>query len=205
MTNFDRQKSKSRQNNSRRQKHTATQPVLRIVGGRHRGRKLPVPDLPGLRPTGDRVRETLFNWLQFELPGMNVLDLFAGTGALGLEALSREANHAVFVEQQASASRAINASLNTLAMTNAEVVTMSALDYLNGPANAFDLVFLDPPFHDNLWDQTLTALVSRGWLNEQAYVYVEQPKSSSVEIPEQLSTVKDKTTGQVRYRLLTLR
>ena len=176
--------------------------TLRIIGGRHRGRKLPIPALDGLRPTADRTRETLFNWLQFELPGMTVLDLFAGTGALGLEALSRDAASAVFIEPQRAASAALRQSLVALQQTNAEVLSMTAEQFLAGPAQGFDLIFVDPPFSADLWQSTLTQLMNGPWLKKGGYVYLECPKNQIIDLPAQLTPQKDKTSGQVRFRLL---
>lgn len=188
---------------SRSAKKTPTS-SLRIIGGAHRGRKLPIPDLDGLRPTSNRIRETLFNWLQFDLPGLTVLDLFAGTGALGLEALSRDAKHTVFVEPQSLAARGILSSLGTLGLNNAQVVTQTSEQFLKSNAQSFDLVFVDPPFAADAWTGTLRALVDGPHLAENAWVYVESPKGQVFEIPEQLETIKDKTTGKVQYRLLRM-
>ncbi|TCS37192.1 16S rRNA (guanine(966)-N(2))-methyltransferase RsmD [Reinekea marinisedimentorum] len=178
--------------------------TLRIVGGSHRGRKLPIPELEGLRPTADRIRETLFNWLQFDINGMKVIDLFAGTGALGLESLSRGAASAVFVEPQSAAASAIRQSLATLNQSNAEVVAQKAEVFLNGYQETADLIFVDPPFALNLWDSILTQLLANGTVAENGYVYVECPKNQQIQIPDELETIKDKTAGQVRFRLLKL-
>ncbi len=178
--------------------------TLRIIGGVHRGRKLPIPALDGLRPTADRIRETLFNWLQFDIPGMTVLDLFAGTGALGLEALSREAKHAVMVEPQGAAARALMQSLSTLKLENGQVKQMTAQQYLQSANESFDLVFVDPPFDLDLWQETLAMLVSDGHLHSGSYVYVESPKQANFPIPAELQTIKDKSGGKVRFRLLQM-
>jgi 16S rRNA (guanine966-N2)-methyltransferase len=177
---------------------------LRIIGGAHRGRKLPIPNLEGLRPTSDRIRETVFNWLQVELPGMNVLDLFAGTGALGLEALSREAKYAAFVEPQSMAASFISQSIATLKQENARVYTQSAEHFLNTPGETFDLVFVDPPFTLDLWERSLELLIEQHRLSEGAFVYLECPKHQAVNIPDSFETVKDKTGGKVRFRLLRM-
>lgn len=178
--------------------------MLRIIGGSHRGRKLPIPSLDGLRPTGDRTRETLFNWLQFDIVGMTVIDLFAGTGALGLEALSRGADRATFVEPQSTAANGIRQSLATLNQTNADVAGLTAAAFLASTSNgeAADLVFVDPPFSLDLWEATLAQLIDYGTLKESGYVYLECPKRQQIQIPDCFETVKDKTSGQVRFRLL---
>jgi 16S rRNA (guanine966-N2)-methyltransferase len=189
---------------SKRPKIKQPESTLRIIGGAHRGRKLPIANLEGLRPTSDRIRETVFNWLQFDMPGLRVLDLFAGTGALGLEALSRDAESAVFIEPQAPAAANIRQSLSTLNISNAQVVSATAEQYLKGTAEPFDLVFVDPPFAAGLWESTLLTLVSEGWLNAGALVYVECPANEGFELPKAFTTLKDKTGGKVRFRLLQL-
>ena len=148
---------------------------VRIVGGRWRNTRLAVPALPGLRPSSDRVRETLFNWLTGQLAGARVLDLFAGTGALGLEALSRGAASAVLVERDPALVRALNDTVVRLgAQAEATVVQGDALSWLAGQGeDAFDLVFLDPPFADGLWDAVLAALLPK--MRAGGWIYVESP------------------------------
>jgi 16S rRNA (guanine966-N2)-methyltransferase len=120
--------------------------TLRIVGGRWRGRKLAFPPLESIRPTPDRVRETVFNWLQFDIDGARCLDLFAGSGALGFESLSRGAAHTVFVEREAKIGRYLRDTLAHLQAANAEVVVTDAVHWLQRAGSPFDVVFLDPPF-----------------------------------------------------------
>ncbi len=176
--------------------------TIRLIGGNHRGRKLPIPALEGLRPTSDRIRETVFNWLQFDLPGMRVLDLFSGTGALGMEALSRDAKEAVFVEPQAQAASGIKQSLITLNLTNAQVLNQTSEQFLSSPAEPFDLIFVDPPFALDLWQNTLNKLADSHWLADNGLIYVECPKHQQFDVPDCFQTEKDKTAGQVRFRLL---
>ncbi|WP_251976990.1 16S rRNA (guanine(966)-N(2))-methyltransferase RsmD [Salinicola avicenniae] len=145
---------------------------LRLIGGRFRRRQLPIPDSPGLRPTPDRVRETLFNWLAFELPGRRVLDLFAGTGALGLEALSRGAGQVTFVESMPAVAEALATNLKTLD-AEGEIQTATSADFLARPPSPFDIVFLDPPFRQGLAEATCECLEQRGWLAPDAMIYVE--------------------------------
>ena len=146
---------------------------LRIIGGDYRRRLLPVLDSPGLRPTPDRVRETLFNWLTAALPGARVLDLFAGTGALGLEALSRGAGDATFVERDARVAGQLGENLATLgAMERGRVVTADATAFLAGTPSPCSLVFLDPPFRQGLAEPCCAALEA-GWLAEDAFIYLE--------------------------------
>ena len=147
---------------------------LRIIGGEYRRRLLPVLDSPGLRPTPDRVRETLFNWLAMATPNAQVLDLFAGSGALGLEALSRGAATALFVERDVQVARALSTNLQTLgAAERGKIQTGDALSFLAaGPPQPFSLIFLDPPFHQGLIDPCCAHL-EQGWLTAEAWLYVE--------------------------------
>jgi len=148
---------------------------VRIIGGRWRGTRLPVADSPGLRPTSDRARETLFNWLQPVLPGARVLDLFAGSGALGLEALSRGAAEALLVERDPALARALEDNLRRLdAGPAARVARADAVAFLGLPVHGrFDVVFMDPPFGAALWQPALGALGP--WLAEEAWLYLESP------------------------------
>jgi 16S rRNA (guanine966-N2)-methyltransferase len=175
--------------------------TLRIIGGDWRGRKLEFPPSPNLRPTGDRIRETLFNWLAPDIRGSRCLDLFAGSGALGLEALSRGASHCTFLETSAIA---INVIGNHLTQLNAggrgRVVNTNALFWQDDP---FDIVFVDPPFSEGLAIDSLSHLINNRLLTDGALVYLEVPSTTSLEyLPACLSVVRDKRTGSVRYLLL---
>ncbi|HET6434695.1 MAG TPA: 16S rRNA (guanine(966)-N(2))-methyltransferase RsmD [Xanthomonadaceae bacterium] len=176
--------------------------TVRIVGGAWRGTRLPVSDAPGLRPTSDRVRETLFNWLQFRLPGARVLDLFAGSGALGLEALSRGAREAVLVERDPRLAQVLRASVARLAAGDrAQVVQADALAWLRAPLHGrFDVVFLDPPFAAGLWDSALQLLPP--WLAEDAWLYVEAPLDAAPATPDGWMPHREGRTREVRYALL---
>ncbi len=171
---------------------------VRIIGGRWRGTKLAVPDRPGLRPSSDRVRETLFNWLMPALPGARVLDLFAGTGVLGLEALSRGAAHAVLVERDPGLAEALREATAKLSAP-AEVHAADALAWLGGRGDAFDLVFLDPPFADGLWARALDGLAPR--LAPGAWVYVESPADVQPGVPPAWALHREGRTREVRYAL----
>ncbi|MGC3872680.1 16S rRNA (guanine(966)-N(2))-methyltransferase RsmD [Halomonas sp. GXIMD04776] len=173
---------------------------LRIIGGKFRRRLLPVPDSPGLRPTPDRVRETLFNWLAFELTGRHVLDLFAGTGALGLEALSRGAREALFVEADGGVARAIEANLKTLDAAG-QVITRNAITFLNAAPRPFDIVFLDPPFRLNLAQDICLLLEGQGWLGDHAWIYVETEAQLALEVPNTWRLHREVTAGDSRGRL----
>lgn len=147
---------------------------VRIIGGEWRRRKLAFAGLPGLRPTPDRVRETLFNWLQFDLPGAQVLDLYAGSGALGFEALSRGARRAVLIESAARAFGDLRRSKELLSADRAELIQSDALAYLqNSPASPFQVVFIDPPFQADLYTDTFESLIGRGWVEAESLIYVE--------------------------------
>ncbi len=154
---------------------------VRIIGGRWRGTRLPVPDAPGLRPTSDRARETLFNWLQPVLPDARVLDLFAGSGALGLEAVSRGARSAVLVEREVRAVESLHASIERLqARDLVTAVRADAVGFLQAPLlGAFDIVFLDPPFAGDHWHKALQALPA--WLADDAWLYLESPVDGAIE------------------------
>ena len=145
---------------------------LRIIGGRHRGRRLQFNPGRGLRPTPDRVRETLFNWLQRDIQGARCLDLFAGSGALGLEALSRGAAEVVFVERQRTAAEQIRRHLDLLGETSRGTVRrQDALRLLqDAPEQRFDIVFVDPPFADRLCGTVIMSLSDRGWLADPSVV-----------------------------------
>ncbi len=174
---------------------------LRIIGGDYRRRLLPVLDSPGLRPTPDRVRETLFNWLAAALPGARVLDLFAGTGALGLEALSRGAREAVFVERDARVSAQLRENLATLgAETRARVVGADAASFLAGPASPCSLVFLDPPFRMGL-AAPCCATLEAGWLEENAWVYLETEAELTPEVPANWQLHREVRAGDSHGRL----
>ncbi len=180
--------------------------TLRIIGGAWRGRKLHFPDVDGLRPTPDRVRETLFNWLQPLIVGARCLDLFAGSGALGFEALSRGAASVVLVERDATAVQQLRENLALLKTTAAQVLQRDTLEFLNGGCDAtaaFDIVFLDPPFQKNLLDPCCAALEQHGWLTPHARVYLETERSLSLRLPTSFTITRDKTAGQVAYRLVT--
>jgi 16S rRNA (guanine966-N2)-methyltransferase len=150
---------------------------IRIIAGRWRGRRLCVPDAAGLRPTPERLRETLFNWLRPTIEGARCLDLFAGSGALGLEALSRGAAEAVLVERDRRVFAALRANIASLDATDARAVPADVLRFLETSAQGFDIVFLDPPYDGELLAPSLAALERGGWLAANALVYVEYARS----------------------------
>ena len=173
---------------------------IRIIGGQWRGRRLPVAARAGLRPTPDRVRETLFNWLAGSVGGARCLDLFAGTGALGFEALSRGAAAAVMVEQDRLLARQLEATRKLLDAAGAEIIHAEGLTWLAQRRDPFDIVFLDPPFHRDYVKKACAALVNRGHLTPSAYVYTETEPGIPAPAPG-LKELKQAQAGQVEYRL----
>ncbi|WNC09633.1 16S rRNA (guanine(966)-N(2))-methyltransferase RsmD [Pseudomonas coleopterorum] len=176
---------------------------LRIIGGQWRSRKLGFPEAPGLRPTPDRVRETLFNWLAAHIEGAKVLDAFTGSGALYLEALSRGASMALALDANATAIASLRHNLDLLGCATGQLLQSDALKYLETQTpSAFDLVFLDPPFHQNLLPATCTLLEEKGWLAERAWIYTEsETPPSALQMPATWRLHREKKAGQVYYSL----
>lgn len=175
---------------------------IRLIGGQWRGRKLPVPDSPGLRPTTDRVRETLFNWLAPSMVDARCLDCFAGSGALGLEALSRYAVHATLLEMERGVAQQLQKNLATLKAGNAQVVNTNTLAFLAKTGTPHDIVFVDPPFRKGLLEETLTLLENNGWLADDALIYVESEVENGLPpVPASWQLHREKVAGQVAYRL----
>ncbi len=175
---------------------------LRIIGGQWRGRRVRFPAAAAIRPTPDRVRETLFNWLQHAIAGSRCLDLFAGSGALGLEALSRGASQVVFVDRERAVIEQLNETLAKLGAKGAELQTHDARRFLECKAQPFDIVFLDPPFHRGFLPQVCSALEERGWLAPRAHVYVESPaRDGAPVLPANWILVKSGRAGEVGYHL----
>jgi len=175
---------------------------LRIIGGRYRGRRLLVPAQPGLRPTADRVRETLFNWLQPVIVGAHCLDLFAGSGALGFEAASRGAAEVLMIEHSGPVTRTLAANARILGAAQVRVRRADALRWLARSGAPFDLVFLDPPFHAGLLAPSCALLSERGWLAPGALVYLETPANQALPgLPADWTLLRDKQAGRVRFAL----
>lgn len=174
---------------------------VRIIGGKWRNTKLPVPLAPGLRPSSDRVRETLFNWLMPRLGGARVLDLFAGSGALGLEAISRGAAQATLVERDAALARQLRESVAKLgAQRQVEVVQADALHWLaQRPSGLADIVFIDPPFGDGLWDAALAGLGPH--LAADAWLYLESPAGQTLRLPPGWLLHREGGTREVGFAL----
>jgi 16S rRNA (guanine966-N2)-methyltransferase len=175
---------------------------LRIIGGEWRGRRIRFAARPGIRPTPDRVRETLFNWLAPVVEGSRCLDLFAGSGALGLEALSRGAAAATFVESDRMSAERLRETIATLGTERARVVEADALRWLDGPTERFDIVFLDPPFGSGLHAEASRKLDSGGWLSPSAYVYLEAPaRDGPPPLPAGWTLHRSGKAGAVGYHL----
>ncbi len=173
---------------------------VRIIGGMLRGSRLAVPELPGLRPTPSRVRETLFNWLAPVLPGARCLDLYAGSGALGIEALSRGAREVCFIERNGRLADALRANLKRLRQPGGRVIDSDALAFLAGVPEPFDVVFLDPPYAADAWQAAAQAVSP--WLSPGARVYVEYPSASpEPSLPAHWQPLRRGRAGQVAFAL----
>ena len=178
---------------------------VRIGGGQWRGRKLDFPAVTGVRPTPDRVRETLFNWLAPVTPGCRCLDLYAGSGALGFEAASRGAAEVVLVERDAHVAKSLREHQRRLEATQMQIVQADALQFLRGTPRPFDVVLIDPPFGQGLLEATLAAL-AEGWLAPSAWIYLEAElaltsTALSALLPEGFELYRSKVAGQVGYHL----
>ncbi len=176
---------------------------IRIISGIWRGRKLEFPDKNNLRPTPDRIRETLFNWLMHDISGSTCLDLFAGSGALGFEALSRGAEKVFFVEKDADTLQALKMNVEKCATKNAEIIFS---DFLKNPpkfqAKIFDLIFLDPPYESDLISKAFYWLVENDLLKDHARIYVETKKSENpLTLPSNFQILKNASTASIFYYL----
>ena len=184
---------------------TATKPAsgkLRIIGGNWRSRVLPVVDQPGLRPTTDRVRETVFNWLQGVVPGARCLDLFAGSGALGFEAASRGAARVTLIENQQAACKVLKDNIRLLDARQIQLVQQDAMQWLQQPHEQYDVVFVDPPYASGLLGEVCELLEDKDLLNDGAYVYLELPSDQSLPaLPSNWQLLRSKKAGQVGYHL----
>jgi len=175
---------------------------LRIIGGKWRGRTIRFPDLPTIRPTPDRVRETLFNWLQHHIQGACCLDLFAGSGALSFEALSRGAAQVTMVDQSARVIEHLRSCCQHLQVKNSMIIRANMPEQINLIRGKFDIVFLDPPFHYDLVELCCNKLSNL--LNEHALIYIEvESTKDDLELPESWEIIRDKQAGQVRYLLIS--
>ena len=176
---------------------------LRIIAGLWRGRKLNFPEVEGLRPTGDRIRETLFNWLAPEIQGARCLDLFAGSGALGIEALSRGASISVMVERDTKAENQLRDNLDLLHAEAGRIIRDDAVGLLKkgNQDKPYHIVFIDPPFQLNLWQAVIDALEMGNWLADNATIYIESGRDNDYQPPINWQLHRDKYAGVVSYRL----
>ena len=174
---------------------------FRIIGGQWKGRKLKFFEVEGLRPSLDRIRETLFNWLQTDIRGARCLDLFAGSGAIGIEALSRGAASVDFVELNKKAARQLESNIGLLQADDGNLHHQDAKQFLSQEHQPYDIVFLDPPFHKGLAQEIVGQLAQTNLLAEGALVYLEIEQNLEIDIPDNWELLKDKKAGQLQYRL----
>jgi len=176
---------------------------VRIIAGRWRGRRLPVADVPGLRPTPDRTRETLFNWLAPFIPGARCLDLFAGSGALGFEALSRGAQEVTMIERDPRVAAQLREVADLLQADGLDLHRTDALTFLKADPRPFDVLFLDPPFRQGLLAPSLQRLDSDGWLAPGARIYLEVERElGRPDTPDDWQLLRDGQAGQVAFFLM---
>ena len=179
---------------------------VRIIAGDWRGRRLQVANVPGLRPTGDRCRETLFNWLQPWVSGADCADLFAGTGALGFEAASRGAATVLMIEKHPQAQAVLRQSIEQLQATQVNLHAGGAMSLIdNLKPDSFDLVFVDPPFASNLGGLVLERLDKSGCVRRGGFIYIESPATMVIPLPEGWSVWRDQQLGEVRMQLFRRR
>jgi len=179
---------------------------LRIIGGRHRGRRLTFPDQEGLRPTPDRVRETLFNWLAPVIPGARCLDVFSGSGALGFEAASRGAGEVVMLERAAGVARQLRSNTQAMGCHGIAIHQTDSLHWLTADGRPFDVVFLDPPYDEGLLTPVIGLLTAHGWVGPGTHVYLEAARRTGFpDLPEDWELIRDKSASQVAYGLAVVR
>jgi len=191
---------------SRAQKTVKSNNLLRIIGGKFRGRKLSFADLPGLRPTGDRLRETLFNWLNPYMPGSRCLDLYTGSGALALESLSRDASEVTALDRMPQVISTLQSQVVLLQSAepnlHLDLHNANAINWLSQPPSMpYDIVFVDPPFGLNLWQQSIDLLVKNNWLNKGAAIYIESGRDCPYIAPKEWRLHREKRAGKVNCRL----
>lgn len=180
--------------------NTVKNGTIRIISGLHRGRKLPVLDSEGLRPTTDRVKETIFNWLMFKIADLRVLDAFSGSGSLGFEAVSRGASHVTMLEKNEQVYRQLTANVNTLKCSNVSVIKTDTIDFLATCNQSFDLIFLDPPFRTGLLEKSVD-LLTPTIAPPGCLIYIEHESENTLELPARYNLLKSGHAGQVIYSL----
>ena len=186
-----------------RNKKTEKTGFIRLISGKWRGKKLPVKNKEGLRPTTDRTKETLFNWLMHDIRDSNCLDCFSGSGSLAFEALSRFANKALLLERDKQVATQLKENLTILKADNGIILETDSIDYLQKKANQqFDIVFVDPPFNKGLITPCCQALEKNNYLMPQALIYIEMEiQLTDIDLPTNWQLLKEKKTGQVSYQL----
>lgn len=198
--------NKSRASNNKGKSNTGE---IRIIGGQWRGRKLKVHDKEGLRPTTDRLKETVFNWLMMDIRNANVLDCFSGAGSLSFEAASRGAHHVTCIEKDSQAAKQLQQNVMTLnAKSQLTILRGDFFEQVNSITTPVDVVFIDPPFHKGMINKTLSTLLDNRLLNDGAVVYIEQESSNSFdltasELSHEFSLTKEKKAGQVLAQIFT--
>lgn len=190
---------------SKAQSNKTSRGLVRIIAGTHRGRRLPVLVSDGLRPTSDRVKETLFNWLMSDIANATCLDMYAGSGGLGIEALSRGAQHVTFIEQDRTVVSQVEKNISTLRETdNSQVICASALLHEFAPSTQFDIVFIDPPFAHDMVEKSIDYLQKNNLLKKNAHIYIETGHNDSYGIPAEFTLLKSLKTSQVNACLFEL-
>lgn len=175
---------------------------VRIIGGVNRSRILKFSDSQSLlRPTPDRVRETLFNWLGQDLTGMVCLDLFAGSGALGFEAVSRNAKKVIMVEKEVAIIKDLKRNQELLSVTNVDIIPFNAITFLERTTEKFDVIFLDPPYQSELMNKCLSVLSQKELLKPNGVIYIEYQIALDL---SKYAIIKESKAGKVQYKLLTL-
>ncbi|NVK22263.1 MAG: 16S rRNA (guanine(966)-N(2))-methyltransferase RsmD [Kangiellaceae bacterium] len=175
--------------------------IFRVIGGQWKGRKLRFIEVEGLRPSLDRVRETLFNWLQWDIRGAKCLDLFAGSGALGIEALSRGAGEVQFIELNKKAANQLRSNLEQLQTDDARLFNGDALKFVETNQQAYDIIFIDPPFHKGIAQNVIDQLAQSATIQSETLIYIEVEQGLELDIPEHWQLLKDKKAGQLLYKL----
>ncbi|MBC7001149.1 16S rRNA (guanine(966)-N(2))-methyltransferase RsmD [Photobacterium sp. BZF1] len=194
--------TRRRQQSGRNMPNSRRDGFVRIISGRWRGRKLPVHDVEGLRPTTDRVKETVFNWLAQDIIEARCLDLFTGSGSLSFEALSRGASHVTMLELDKMAADQLEKNRATIGADNAKVLNTDSLAFLKQAGTPHDVVFIDPPFRKDLIDEAIALLEQNNWLSPHAVIYIEAEKElGELVTPAHWHLHREKTAGQVCYRL----
>ncbi len=191
-----------------RQSRGSNSNTLRIIGGKLRGRLIAFPDSPDLRPTSDRIRETVFNWLQVEIPDANCLDLFGGSGAMGFEAASRGAKSVTIIDNEPLVVDGLRKSLTALSLDHrVTIIDRSALDFIKINRAPYRIIFLDPPFSAGYYQQILDELNQAEWLAASSKIYIECPKGFNLTkyVPEQWELLREKSAGQVDFRLYEIK